>query len=325
VVPAGVAAVLSQLEFRWGWVQVWCVACVVVTVRSLEGCVPPCTEASGGFLGFSYSSVCRAEVRWRSHTGALGQFSAGKQSEGSPLLTLPLLIWLFVCWLAARLAHDWTGGRRSAYWATFLVLFLSPWTNTFIRYGVAASYYARFGRLIPEAPIVVSGFLTEDRKYYNYSPPLQYLTPPNGNFDFVEVRFTARDHEMLSHGMPSMVSGPGFYQFRLADSSVADCSTPGVSGKPVGVYAHSAHCYTYTRSDRPMSRYALVSEPKERIWSGVNTLCMKIVDLHDQRRVARSCSVTFDVFPFGDHTVGPPGGSYREMLAVLQSQSDRSH
>jgi hypothetical protein len=203
---------------------------------------------------------------------------------------------------------------------TFLVLLLSPWTNTFIRYGVATSYYARFGRLMPEAPIVAPGFLVGDYQDESHPSLWGYLVPPHGNFDFVEVKFTKSVYEM-----PSMVSGSGFYQFRLADSSVADCSTPGVSGKPVGVYAYADHCYTYTRSDRPASRYALVSEPKERLWSGVEAQCMKIVDLHDQREVAQSCWVNFDLFPIDSHTVGPPGSPYTEMLAVLQSQSDLSH
>jgi hypothetical protein len=254
-------------------------------------------------------------VRWRSAIGARGQFSAGKQSEGSPLLALGLLIWPFVCWLAARLAHDLTGGRRSAYWATFLVLLLSPWTNTFIRYGVAASYYARFGRLMPEAPIAAPGFLVGDYQDESHPSLWGYLVPPHGNFDFVEVKLTKSVYEM-----PSMVSGPGFYQFRLADSSVADCSTPGVSGKPVGVYAYADHCYTYTRSDRPASRYALVSEPEERLWSGVEAQCMKIVDLHDQSEVARSCSVGLDVFPAMSTAFRSPGGQHRDMVAVLQSE-----
>ena len=237
-----------------------------------------------------------------------------QQSDGSPLLELGLLIWPFICWLAARMAHIWTG-RRSAYWVTFLVLLLSPWTNTFIRYGVAASYYARLGQLMPKAPIAAPGFLVGDFQDESHPSLWGYLVPPHGNFDFVEVRLTKSDYEM-----PSMVSGPGFYQFRLADSSVADCSAPGVSGKPVGVYAYADHCYTYTRSDRPSSRYAFVSEPEERLWSGVEAQCMKIVDLHDQSEVARSCSVGLDVFPAMSTVFRSPGGPHRDMVAVLQSE-----
>mgnify|MGYP001201225654 CR=1 FL=1 len=270
--------------------------------------------------GFLHPVATGSRNRNRNHNQHWGTWvPAAKQSKGQSLLGLGLLVWPFICWLAARLAHDLSGGRRTAYWVTFFVLLLLPWTNTFIRYGVAASYYVRVGRLMPEAPIVAPGFLAADEQDH-YQPPLSaYLVPPHGSFEFVEVRFTNSVREM-----PSMVYGPGFYQFRLADSSVPECSTFGVSGKPVGVYAHDAHCYTYTRSDRPMSRYALVSEPEERLWSGVIAQCMKIVDLHDQSEVARSCWFSFDVFPIGSHTVGSRS-IYADMLAVLQSQSDLSH
>ncbi len=287
-------------------------------------------------------------MRWRSVIGARGQFSAArpyadinqrgflhpvapgsgdrnphrgtwvpaaKQSEGPPLLGLALLVWLFICWLAARLAHDLSGGRRSAYWVTFFVLLLSPWTNTFIGYAVAASYYARVGRLIPETPITVPGFLLNVTPDDNH-PPLRYYLTERG-FDFVEIEYSTNIHET-----PSMDSGAGFYQFRLADSSMADCANAGISGKPVGIFSTGGYCYSYTRSDYPISRYAYQHDAQKSLRPNVNLFCERLIDLRNQKDVARFCVLSVGTLIGLDLRVGASRG---EVMATLQPQSDLSH
>jgi hypothetical protein len=235
---------------------------------------------------------------------------AGKQSEGSPLLVLGLLVWLFISWLAARLAHDLTGGRRSAYWVTFLVLLLSPWTNTLIGYAVATSYYARFGRLMPEAPITAPGFLLASGR--DDSHPLLYHFLAVSGFDFVEIQYSRN-----VAGTPSMGSGPGFYQFRLADSSVADCGTAGVSGKPVGIFATGGNCYSYTRSDYPISRYVYQDDRRKSLRSNVKVWCERITDMRNQEDVVRSCVLHVNTLIGLDAKVGVIHG---EVIAMLQPQ-----
>jgi hypothetical protein len=250
------------------------------------------------------------------HRGA--RVPAAKQLEGFPLallLALVFLSWPFVCWLAARLAHDLTGGRRSAYWATFLVLLLLPWTNTLIGYAVAASYYARVGRLIPEAPITVPGFLLASGRDQTYPNLYQFLAI--SRFDFVEIQYSRN-----VAGTPSMDSGPGFYQFRLADSSVADCATAGVSGKPVGIFATGGYCYSYTRSDFPISRYVYQDDPRKSLRSNVKVYCVKITDLRNQEDVVRSCVLHVTTLLGLDARVGAIQG---EVIDMLQPQPTLSN
>lgn len=233
------------------------------------------------------------------------------------MILIGLVLWLLVCFMAGLLLGRLTK-RRSVFWLSFIVIFLLPWTNTIIGTCVAKSYYSRFGRLMPEAPITVPGFLVNVRGDDSHPSLSHYLI--NRGFDFVEVEYSTNIHET-----PSMTSGPGFYQFRFADSSVADCATEGVSGKPVGIYATGGYCYSYTRSDFPISRYAYQSDARKSLRSNVNFFCMRLVDLRNQEDVARSCVV--DVYMFGDirwkHIESPEGVG--EVLAVLQPQSDLSH
>lgn len=242
---------------------------------------------------------------------------AAKQLEGFPLglvLALVFLSWPFVCWLAARLAHDLTGGRRSAYWATFLVLLLLPWTNTLIGCAVATSYYARVGRLIPEVPITVPGFLLNVTRDDNH-PSLRYYLTDRG-FDFVEVEYSTNIHET-----PSMDSGAGFYQFRLADSSMADCANAGISGKPVGIFATGGYCYSYTRSDYPISRYAYQHDARKSLRPNVNFFCERLIDLRNQKDVARFCVLRVRTLIGLDLRVGASRG---EVMATLQPQPSLS-
>jgi hypothetical protein len=242
---------------------------------------------------------------------------AAKQLEGFPLglvLALAFLTWPFVCWLAARAARIWTG-RRSAYWVTFLVMLLLPWTNTLIGYGVAASYYARFGRLMPEAPITVSGFLYAPSRDSNHPTLNQFLT--TSGFDYVEIQYSRN-----ISGTPSMDTGPGFYQFRLADSSMADCATAGVSGKPVGIFATGGDCYSYTRSDYPISRYAYQHDERKSLRSNVTVFCERLIDLRNQEDVARSCAASVNTLLGLDWRVGAIRG---EVMATLQPQPTLSN
>ena len=222
-----------------------------------------------------------------------------------------LILWSLVCWVASRLMRHWTGSRI-AYWLTFAVMFLLPWADGIIGVYVAKSYYAKFGHLMPDAPIPVEGFLMEERR--NGSPSLYYELSEKG-FGFVEVEYTERIYET-----PSMVSGPGFYQFRALHSPVSGCTIPGVTGKPAGVFAVGGYCYAYARSDRPMSRYSYVSDPWTLLRSNVEKFCLRLVDLRTQADVARSCFVKVSG-PLGlpmTHLESPDG--ITEVMAVLQPQ-----
>lgn len=243
--------------------------------------------------------------------------SANNEQAGSPLILVGLVLWLLVCFMAGLLLGRLTK-RRSVFWLSFIVIFLLPWTNTIIGTYVAKSYYSRFGRLMPEAPITVSGFLyAVDRD--SAHPAMYYFLTTRG-FDFVEIEYSRSIYET-----PSLASGPGFYQFRLAPSSVADCATAGVSGKPVGVFATGGHCYSYTRSDFPISRYAYHRDGRKSLRSNVEVFCRRLIDLRNEQDVARSCVVDiYTLYGFRWEQIASPE-SPDEVLAVLQPQPSLSN
>ncbi len=233
------------------------------------------------------------------------------------MIILAFLLWLLVGWGVGYLIQKVTGWR-SAFWVTFLAIMLLPWTETVIGIYVANSWYAKFGRLMPEGPIEVPGLLLAMDRDSNHPSLADWLN--TRGFEFAEVEYSEDVYET-----PSMLSGPGFYQFRSARSPVAVCATAGASGKPAGVFATGGNCFTYTRSDRPMSRYAYDSGPDPFIRSNVRVYCIRLVDLLAQQDAARSCSVAVDGL-FGIFVKGfsSPAG-ITEVLATVQPQSGLSN
>ncbi|MEZ5563548.1 MAG: hypothetical protein R3F27_11405 [Gammaproteobacteria bacterium] len=201
----------------------------------------------------------------------------------------PILIaWFIGSWyLAGRMSRS-AKWPRLAFLATFLCLLMLPWLDFFAKFAIAKVYQSRDEQMRPASPLVVTGFLSGLNRDQDYPTFAEYFIRPY-SFEYVEVEYTRR-------GSRSLPAGRGFYQFFPAPPGRDRCARTGLSGSRDGILGTAGLCFSFTRTDKPISRYAVEDGEWHSLSFGLRARCRWVVDLHSRADVARTCAYNFGPF-----------------------------
>lgn len=205
-------------------------------------------------------------------------------------------IWLLLSVAVGKIVRRVTG-RRRAGWVTTALMFMAPFGDLPIGILLTKHLINEFGgHTRVERRVEADGFLWLG--YTSLWSPPWYVLTQSRPYGYLEMKYP-QTYTVLG-AQPSSFR-PGFYQFRLLSAGGKDkCFRPIEDLPPDSYRLWDANwCFSVTRTDAPVSRYAYHNIGKRRLgpiyqFFNIGVMCLSVEDLLEHREIASECRYVWD-------------------------------